>query len=1176
MDFVHLHLHSEYSLLDGACRIGDIVRAAKEAGHSAVAVTDHGAMYGVIDFYRACVAEGVKPIIGCEVYFSREGMNVRDKNDKYSHLVLLCKNETGYKNLIYMVSKAFTDGFYYKPRIDGKILSEHSEGLVCLSGCLSGEIPKYILAGDISAAEKTALWYKKIFGDDFYLEIQDHGSEDEETVIKAISEISRKYSIPMAATNDVHYIKRDDAYLQRVLMCIGTNQTVNDYDGDVFDNEEFYYKSTKEMYSLFRDYADACENTVRIAEKCNMTFEFGKVVMPHFELPEGMTEQKYLNTLAEKGLEEKIKSGEISLSNHTKEDYRFRMIYEMMIIAKMGYCGYYLIVWDFVNYAKKSGIPVGPGRGSGAGSLVAYLVGITSVDPIENDLLFERFLNPERVSMPDFDIDFCYDRRDEVIAYVAEKYGKDRVCQIAAFGTLAPRAAIRDVGRALSMPYNEVDAVAKLIPRDLSVTLEREMSQNEQLKKACLESEKNKRLVDLARAIEGMPRHVTTHAAGIVISRQPLYNYLPLTVSSDAVLTQFDMNTVADLGLLKFDFLAIRYLTVISDTIKLIRKKEDFSLENIPFDDEETYKMLSDGDASGVFQLESAGMKKLLTSLKPRCLGDIMTAIALFRPGPMSSIPKYLERRHMGGSITYDPPQLEEILSSTHGCIVYQEQVMQIFRKLAGYSYGKADVVRRIMAKKKTAEMEKERQGFIEGCRKNFIDEQRANEIFDDMASFASYAFCKSHAAAYAYTSYRCAYLKCHYPAEYLASLLTSVSGNGPKTAEYVGDAKKMGVHVAGPHINLSEGRFSVVDGNIVYGLSGIKNIGVGFASAIIRCRAAEGDFKGLDDFIARMRGKSLNKTQLHSLIASGAFDYTGVYRSRMLAVYEGYLNGLNENSRKDNDGQIDIFSDGDSKPSWAREMTFPEIDELATVQKINNEKELMGMCFSGHLTDDYIKSASSMGLTSVTDFNSKYAELDDEGKTRDKIWGIITSVSVKKTSSGDSMAFVTIEDRYGECEIIFFKNQYTKYAPLLELQRCCMAEGSVSVREDAPPKLLVNSFAILREDKYLSDGDKSVEDSSEKTNKTVIKTEEATAKKEQSGRVRIVYVKIPSFNHVLFKRLTALGRIFTGECPMVLYSIEEKKYGNDGITVNPTPFLIENIKKIAGEENVVVKYMNN
>lgn len=1163
-EFVHLHLHSEYSLLDGACRIKEIARVAKEAGHSAVAITDHGAMYGVIDFYRACLDEGVKPIIGCEVYLASESRFRRDKDDKYSHLILLAKDMEGYKNLIYMVSKSFTEGFYYKPRIDMEMLSEHSGGLVCLSGCIYGSIPKLILANDIDGARKQAIKLKNIFGSDFYLEIQNHGMEDEEKAREGLCQLSDELDIPLVATNDVHYIKREDSYTQRVLMCIGTNQTVADYTSDAFDRDEYYYKSSFEMNALFSKYKDACENTLRIAEKCNLTIEFHKTVMPEFELPKGMTEQSYLMKLAEKGLSEKIAQGEISCKNHDEQEYKMRLIYEMMIIAKMGYCGYYLIVWDFVNYAKCRGIPVGPGRGSGAGSLVAYLVGITSVDPIEHDLLFERFLNPERVSMPDFDIDFCYDRRDEVIDYVSEKYGRDRVCQIAAFGTLAPRAAIRDVGRALGMSYGEVDGVAKLIPHDLNVSFDRELQNNAPLKAIYNDNLGIKRLLDIAKAVEGMPRHVTTHAAGIVISKEPLYNYLPLTVSSDAVLTQFDMNTVADLGLLKFDFLAIRYLTVISNTEKSIRQTtKDFDIQRIPMDDEATFKMLSKGEADGLFQLESVGMKKLLSNLKPTCIADIMTAIALYRPGPMSSIPKYLQNRENAKNIVYDPPELEDILKETNGCIVYQEQVMQIFRRLASYSYGKADVVRRIMAKKKTAEMEKERQSFVLGCAKNSISNQRANEIFDDMASFASYAFCKSHAAAYAYTSYRCAYLKCHYPAEYFASLLTSVGGNGSKTAEYVGEAVKMGVEVKGPDINLSQCHFSTVGGKIIYGIGGIKNIGELFAGTIIENRNAKGAFCGLDDFIRRLAPKSLNKTQLYSLISAGAFDFTGIYRSRLLVVYESYLSAVNEQNRREIDGQMGLFSGDGGDFSTVAPIDYPEIDELPTVQKINGEKEMMGMCFSGHLTDDYSEDGYKRGGLSISEFNAKYA-VDSEGKDkqREKIWGIISSVTVKNTSNGDTMAFVTLEDRFGECEAIFFKNQYLKFAPMLAEQIAVTVEGNVSLREDQPPKLLANSIDLL-----------SVNGKGQEAKKEKPKPVSVPPKKNENAKnPSRIFVKVQNADSKQLARILALSDIFKGSIPIIIYTCDDKKYTDSKKCITLSPFVLGKMNEIAGEGNVVVK----
>ena len=890
MDFVHLHLHSEYSLLDGACRIADIPKAAKAAGQSAVAITDHGVLYGAVAFYKACKAEGIQPIIGCEVYVAPRTRFDKDGRRDISgnHLVLLCKNQKGYENLIAMVSKSFTEGFYQKPRVDIELLKAHSEGLIALSACLAGFIPRAITGGDYTGAREHAKLLSDIFGKgNFYLELQDHGIPEQKEVNAELIKMAKDMELPLVATNDVHYLRKLDADNQAVMMCIQTGNTLADGKPIGFETDEFYFKSAAEMSALFRETPEAITNTVEIAERCRFDFAFGNLYLPKIASEHGQPPRELLRAFTFRGLEDKIQKGYISFETYTKEEYVARAEYELSVIEQMGFTDYILIVRDYVNYAKEHGIAVGPGRGSGAGSLVNYLIGITDVDSLKFDLLFERFLNPERVSMPDIDVDFCYERRDEVIRYVSEHYGPEHVAQIVTFGTMAARAAIRDVGRALGMNYAEVDRVANLVPRELGVTLNDALKRKEL--KELYESDANiARLLDTARALEGMPRHASTHAAGVVITDREVSSYVPLAVNGETVVTQFDMDTVAELGLVKFDFLGLRYLTIIDDAERLIREKDpNFDIRKIPFDDAETYKLISAGQTGGVFQLESKGMKQVLTQLCPDCIDDVIAAIALYRPGPMDSIPQYIERRHGRGRTEYKHPALERILSKTYGCIVYQEQVMQIFREIAGYSLGKADIVRRAMSKKKASVMEAERELFLAGAKERGMREADAAELFEDMASFASYAFNKSHAASYAVITYQTAYLKTHFMAEYYAALLTSVLGDFTKTAEYIGECNKARISVLPPDVNESISTFGTAGGKIRFGLLALKGVGRLFVEQIIQNRKQNGPFISFEDFITRMGGYDLNKRQVESLIKSGAFDGLGVYRSQLLASYE-------------------------------------------------------------------------------------------------------------------------------------------------------------------------------------------------------------------------------------------------------------------------------------------------
>lgn len=923
-NFTHLHLHTEYSLLDGACRIEGLMQRVKALGQTAVAITDHGVMYGCVDFYKAAKKVGVKPIIGCEVYVAtRTRFDKVNRIDGSNHLVLLCKNETGYKNLIKMVSAGFTEGFYNKPRVDHELLEEYHEGLICLSACLAGEIPQALLAGDYEKAKNLARYYEDLFGKgNYYIEIQDHGLDEQRTVLPLLVRLSRETGIPLVATNDAHYLEKEDSRMQHILICIQTNKTVNDDDVLEFGTDEFYVKSNDEMYELFSAWPEACENTNRIAEMCSFDFEFGVTKLPYFVAPDGMDNKEYFVKLCRDGLLRRYGAD-------VPEDIRARLDYEISIIDRMGYINYYLIVFDFINYAKSQGIPVGPGRGSGAGSLAAYCVGITNIDPIKYNLLFERFLNPERVSMPDFDIDFCYERRQEVIDYVIRKYGADHVAQIVTFGTMAARAAIRDVGRVLDMPYGTVDGIAKLVPMEPKMTLTKALSISRELKARYDADPQVKELIDMSLKLEGMPRHASTHAAGVVITREAADEYVPLATNDGNPVTQFTMTTIEELGLLKMDFLGLRTLTVIDDAEKMIRKREPgFSMDAVPYDDQRVYAMLNAGETEGVFQMESGGMTQAVMGLQSKSLEDIIAIISLYRPGPMESIPTYIANRHNPGNVKYKTPQLEHILDVTNGCIVYQEQVMQICRELAGFSYGQADLVRRAMSKKKHDVMEKERQHFVHGntepghecagCVANGISETVANAIFDDMSSFASYAFNKAHAAAYAVVAYQTAYLKRHYPREFMAALLTSVLDNTGKVIEYTAECQRMGIRVLPPDINASDAGFTVEGKDIRFGLLALKNVGRNLIATVVRERSGT-PYRSLYDFCKRLHGTEINRRAVESMIKSGAFDNLEAKRRSMMDGVEGILKSVESEARRNLDGQIDLFGALDGEQESGR-----------------------------------------------------------------------------------------------------------------------------------------------------------------------------------------------------------------------------------------------------------------
>lgn len=1162
MGFVHLHLHSEYSLLDGACRIADIPKRAAECGHTAAALTDHGNMFGAVAFYRACKKAGIKPIIGCEVYVAESGhLSRTGGGGSAQHLVLLCKNEEGYKNLIKLVSLGFTEGFYARPRVDDALLAEHAEGLIALSGCLSGRLPQLLLAGDFDGARSAAVKYSEIFGKgNFYIELQDHGSGDQKQILPELVRLAKECGLPLVATNDCHYLYREDAETQAVMMCIATNRTVSDGRARGFESDELYYKTTEEMERLFAFCPEALSNTCVIAEQCNFDFDFTKTFLPSFDCPGGIKASEYLEKLTYAGFDKREKSGETAPSRASREEYLDRIKYELSVIEKMGYSDYFLIVQDYVNYAKSEGIPVGPGRGSGAGSLVAYCLGITDVDPIRYDLLFERFLNPERVSMPDIDVDFCYNRRGEVIDYVSRRYGRERVSQIITFGTLAAKAAIRDVGRVLGLPYANVDAVAKAVPQALDVTLDDAMKKPE-FRELYESSEVTKAFIDMARKLEGMPRNISVHAAGVVITERAVSDYVPLAVSGDTVVTQFDMDTIASLGLLKFDFLALRYLTIIDSAEKQIKESEPgFSVNDLPLDDKRTYAMISAGDTSGVFQLESAGMKSMLSEMKPNCIDDILAAIALYRPGPMESIPRFLECRRDPSKIVYPSPLLKPVLESTFGCIVYQEQVMSILRILAGYTYGHADIVRRAMSKKKADVLEAERESFVAGATRNGMTEEGADELFDSIAAFANYAFNKSHAAAYALISYRTAYLKAHYAKEYFAAMLTSVLGNQPKTAEYIAECHKHGIEVLPPDINESGLTFGAAGKNIRFGLLALKNVGKQFAEAIISERRRK-PFSSFADFVDRMSDNELNKRQIEVLIKSGAFDRLGVYRSRLLAGYEALIDYVNRRSRSNLDGQIDMFS----SVSETSELHFdyPQKPDFSLREKLMLEKECSGMYFSGYMTDGYSECIASLGTARIGDVvcepDGEQAEPCHDGQ-KVKLAGVIGRVSRKVTQSGDNMAFFALEDRSGSIECIAFAKQYKSFSSLIHTDSAVYVEGTLSYKDDLSPRLIVSTAGALVENSRFSASEH-----------TAVKKKEQPRIPDVSG-AKTVFIRVPDKGSIEFRKCENLAAIFPGNVRVRYYDRSLGAYFDTGSTLALSGYLARVLIGYVGEDNFATR----
>ena len=1071
MAFAHLHVHTEYSLLDGACRIERLLDAAQQLGQDAVAITDHGCMYGVVDFYKAAKKRGIHPVIGCEVYVARrtrfDKIHEFDKGSR--HLVLLCENDTGYRNLIALVSKAWVEGFYTKPRVDLDLLRQHHEGLIALSACLAGEIPQALLRGDFPGAKEAALLYREIFGaENFYLELQDHGLPDQKRINPQLIRLSRETGIPLVATNDCHYIAPEDSKMHRVLLCIQTGHTVEDEDTLEFGSEEFYLKSEGEMAALFPDVPEALENTEKIARRCQVDLEFGQTKLPAFTTPDGSDNLEFFQRLCRQGLLDRY-------GEHPPEAYVQRLDYEMGVISQMGYVNYYLIVWDFIRYARSVKIPVGPGRGSGAGSLAAYCLRITNVDPMRYDLLFERFLNPERVSMPDFDIDFSDERRDEMIDYVVDKYGADHVAQIVTFGTMAARGALRDVGRALNIPYGKVDQVAKLVPNSLGMTLDTALKQSKELREKVESDPQVQELFQMARKVEGMPRHASTHAAVVVITDRPVMDYVPLSKNDDAVVTQYTMTAIEELGLLKMDFLGLRNLSVIDHAQQMIAAKEPgFSMETIPQDDPQVFHMLSQGQSVGVFQLESSGMKRLLTQAQPTCVEDLIAIISLYRPGPMQFIPQYVESRKDPSSVKYRHPLLRPILEPTGGCIIYQEQVMQIFRDLAGYSLGRADIVRRAMAKKKHDVLEREREVFlhgkqredgsweIDGCLRRGVDQQTAETLFQEIESFASYAFNKPHAAGYAVVAYETAYLKCHYPCEYMAALLSSVLGQAGKVAEYIEECARLEIAVLPPHVNYSGVGFTVVGKNIRFGLQAVKNLGRGVIARMVEERRGGGEFTSFYNFCKRMSGRDFNRRAIESLVKCGALDGLGNNRREMLLSVERVMESLEADKRRNVEGQLGFFDSPQS--GEAGEPSLQKAEDFSTADKLSMEKEVTGMYLSGHPMAAYAGLYQTGGYARMDEILQSAGD-QEAGRYQDGQWvtvlGMVVGVRKKATKNNTQMAFVSLEDMYGALTVLLFSQALEQYGNLLYEGAVVEVAGKLSFTENKEPELVCNAMSV-------------------------------------------------------------------------------------------------------------------
>ena len=1147
MSFAHLHVHSEYSLLDGACRIDSMMDRVKELGQTAIALTDHGVMYGCIDFYKAAKAAGVKPIIGCEVYVARRKMTDRVHgldNDPY-HLVLLCKDRTGYENLCYLVSEAFLHGFYGKPRVDLELLEAHHEGLIALSACLAGAIPQALMNEDYDKARATALELSRIFGpDNFYLEMQDHGIAAQRPVNQGIQRLARETGLPMVITNDAHYLRKEDADIQDVLLCIQTGKSVDDINRMRFETQEFYLKSEEELRSLFPGCDEAFENTVRIAERCNVEFTFHEYHLPAYPVPEGYTNEEYFRKLCYEGFQERYPDA--------PEEYRERMEYEIKVISSMGYVNYYLIVWDFIHYAKSAGIPVGPGRGSGAGSIVAYCIHITEVDPMKYGLIFERFLNPERVSMPDFDTDFCQERRGEVIDYVYRKYGADHVAQIVTFGTMAARGAIRDVGRALNFTFAETDVVAKLVPAGPHVTLKSALEESPKFREMYNGEERVKKLIDTAMRLEGMPRNSSTHAAGVVITADPVCSYVPLSKNDDTIVTQYTMTTIEELGLLKMDFLGLRNLTVIQDAEQQIQQKEPaFRIDRIPDNDPETFRMLSEGKTSGVFQMESAGMTGVCISMKPSSIEDITAIVALYRPGPMDSIPRFVANKLDPSKVTYKTPLLEPILRVTYGCIVYQEQVIEIFRTLGGYTMGQADNIRRAISKKKLKVIEAERKVFVYGDKDQGISgaiakgvsEAAAQSIYDEIVDFANYAFNKSHAVCYAVVSYQTAYLKCHYPRQYMAALMTSVLDSAVKISAYIAECKELGIALLPPDINHSEDHFSVEEGGIRFGLGAVKNIGRGLIRSMAAKRREGGPFRSMQDFLERMDEGELNKRAVENLIRCGAMDGFGCHRSELIGVYEAMMDSIAASRKQNLEGQIGLFAmledEGPSK------MDIPHKEEYSRAELMAMEKETTGIYLSGHPMDDYRKLLKNTHVLPIGDL------MDEEKRFQDdqivSVAGIIQTVKTKTTRNNSVMAYVTMEDDTASIEMLAFASVLGQYGGYIRENSAVVVTGRLSLRDDKDPQILINRVRPI--------------------------SDYASERHQEAPRPQMpqtLYLRLPGEQGKLYPKIKAILNMFPGTQKTVLFF--EDTRARRGTTCDFRENMLRELKNVLGDGNVVLK----
>ena len=1164
--FTHLHVHTEYSLLDGACRIDRLFDHLKAMGQTACAITDHGVMYGCVAFFDAAKAAGIKPIIGCEVYVAtRTRFDKVNRIDGNNHLILLCKNEMGYKNLIKMVSAGFTEGFYSKPRIDKDLLEQHHEGLICLSACLAGEIPQAILAGDYERAKQAALYYRDLFGEgNYYIELQDHGLEEDQVVLPQLIRLARETGIPMVATNDAHYITKEDAKMQSILLCIQTGKTIADADRMEFQTDEFYLKSTDEMYDLFAMVPEACENTNKIAEQCNFEFTFGETKLPYFKAPDGMENQEYFEKLCWEGLERRY-PGEVT------DALKERLSYEINVVKTMGYTNYYLIVYDFINYAKSRDIPVGPGRGSGAGSLAAYCVGITDIDPIRYNLIFERFLNPERVSMPDFDVDFCYERRQEVIDYVNEKYGRDHVAQIVTFGTMAARAAVRDVGRVMGMTYQDVDRVAKLIPMELKMTLKKALEVSPDLKALYDGDNQVHELIDTSLKVEGMPRHASTHAAGVVITREPATEYVPLSTNDGLPVTQFNMVEIERLGLLKMDFLGLRTLTVIHDTEMAVRhtKDSDFRVANIDYDDPATYEMLTRGETMGIFQLESTGMTQVLMSMRPKNLEDVIALISLYRPGPMDSIPTYLRNRKDPSKVVYQTPQMAHIVDVTNGVVIYQEQVMQICRELAGFSFGQADNVRRAMSKKKLKVMEAEREHFVHGCTepgkecagcvKNGIPEAVANQIYDDMISFASYAFNKSHAACYAYVAFQTAYLKCHYPHEFMAALLTSVLDNTSKVIEYTSECQRLGIKVLPPDINVSRGGFTVDSDSIRFGLNAVKSVGRNLIDSVVKERKNR-PYRSLYDFCKRLHGNELNRRALENLIKAGSFDALEPSRRAMIDSAEGILKSVETDARQNLEGQMDLFGMmGGEQEQAASDYKIPNTPEYPAGDLLKMEKEVSGLYLSGHPLDAYRAQISQISTCTIADLQGEDAKrFDNQNVT---ILCTVVKNKIMTTKSNTLMAFTTVEDLTGTMELLIFPRVLAECRAALQENAVVVANGRVSVKEEEAARLIVEGVQPIEHyDPSQSFGKNRVE-----------KVRRETGGGETAG----YFLTVPSRQGPeMHKVENLLCNIFDGGTTKVYFRFADtgQKVLARHMAIKDDPLLRAELERILGKDHVKVQ----